>query len=73
MAPPDSPIMSAEEDTADPLLGGADALRPKAEDKDELREAGPTARAQVDGEDIPDGLIGEDDLHVGTNVWRGAE
>jgi hypothetical protein len=28
---------------------------------------------QADGEDIPEGLIGEDDLHVGTNVWRGAE
>lgn len=65
MAPPESPILSADSGAGDPLLGGEAALRPKS---DQGQDA-----ALVNGQDILDGLIGKDDLHVGTNVWRGAE
>lgn len=65
MAPPDSPILSAGSETGDPVLGGAHVLQPKAEAHE--------TTMQAKGLDVPHGLIGEDDLHVGTNVWRGAE
>jgi hypothetical protein len=59
LAPPDSPFLSARNVPDEPFLL-----------KDGL--AMPIRRMRT-AEQMQDGLIGEDDLHVGADVWRGAE